>query len=93
MFKSRFSKKHLEIPTKKRIFAATNPTMVRLSTMRTTVGLRFLYGYMNYNKTGNLFIYFSISKFLLLFSFVVFPLPKLYLTLIRATKAFTLLSP
>ena len=26
MFKSRFSKKHLEIPTKKRIFAATNPT-------------------------------------------------------------------
>ena len=23
--------------------------MVRLSTMRTTVGLRFLYGYMNYN--------------------------------------------
>ena len=26
MFKSRFSKKHLEIPIKKRIFAATNPT-------------------------------------------------------------------
>ena len=49
-FYKQIFKKSLEIPTKKHIFAATNPTIVRLSTMRTMVGLRFLYGYMNYDK-------------------------------------------
>ncbi len=48
IFKSRFSKKHLEIPTKKRIFAATNPTTPLNDAYHG--GLRFLYGYMNYDK-------------------------------------------
>jgi len=34
----------------KHIFVVTNPTLVRLSTMRTKVGLCFLFGYMSYDK-------------------------------------------
>ena len=54
-----FSKKIFGDSDKKAYFAATNPTVVRLSTMRTTVGLRFLYGYMNYAN-----LYSRLSKIL-----------------------------
>lgn len=46
--KCSFLRTYLEIPTKNVFLQQQIPP--RLSTMRTTVGLRFLYGYMNYDK-------------------------------------------
>jgi hypothetical protein len=47
-FYKQIFKKSLEIPTKSISLQQQIPP--RLSTMRTMVGLRFLYGYMNYDK-------------------------------------------
>ena len=47
--KCSFLRTYLEIPTKKSVFLQQQ-IPPRLSTMRTTVGLRFLYVYMNYDK-------------------------------------------
>ena len=44
-----FSKKIFGDSDKKSVFLQQQIPL-RLSTMRTTVGLRFLYGYMNYDK-------------------------------------------
>ena len=46
--KCSFLRTYLEIPTKSVFLQQQIPP--RLSTMRTTEGLRFLYGYMNYDK-------------------------------------------
>ena len=58
MHKMQFSKKIFGDSDKKSVFLQQQIPL-RLSTMRTTVGLRFLYGYMNYAN-----LYSRLSKIL-----------------------------
>jgi len=58
MHKMQFSKKIFGDSDKKNVFLQQQ-IPPRLSTMRTTVGLRFLYGYMNYAN-----LYSRLSKIL-----------------------------
>ena len=58
MHKMQFSKKIFGDSDKKSVFLQQQ-IPPRLSTMRTTVGLRFLYGYMNYAN-----LYSRLSKIL-----------------------------